>query len=671
MWHKIKVSVFVVSIVLGVGIGAYLIKLFYEVETEVSKIKEYRFALASQIVDRKDRLIANIFTDENFRFYATFDEIPPRVIESLLAVEDTLFFEHIGINPDAISRAMLKNIKSMRYVEGGSTLTQQLIKNIALSPEKTLKRKLTEAMLAIHIERHLSKEKILELYLNRISFGHGYHGIKTAALGYFHKTLHELTLKEICMLVGLPKAPSFYDPTKNKDYSMSRANDIIDRLYDIGWISKEEHDSAINEVPDVYNETLTQNVAPYVVDEVLRELGHIQDLKTGGYYIKLKIDLDYQLAAQEAIAYGYGEINKRLQSRYPKLYNSETMDENNDTLNGAMVVTDTHTGDILAMVGGVDYAKQKFNRATQAKRQIGSSIKPFIYQAAFDKGDSPATFVPDVPRKFATKGAAEAVAEGTKETESEEWRPTNYSSKFNGFMTLKDALRTSSNLATINLVDQNLGFSKLYQALKHDGFENLPENMSIVLGSFELSLVEVAEQYSMFSNYGTILKPALIESVINKSGESIYSSPTQSRHITTAQQAFLTIDILRDVVNRGTGFRARIQGMEVAGKTGTSNRNIDAWFCGFTPDVQAIVWYGRDDNTPIGPNESGGIVSPPAFAYFFSKVLTFDPGISRKFKVPEGVKLKTLDYGDFYYTENSPLPSKKPMAIDIEEELLF
>lgn len=670
MWRRVRVGAFVVSIVLGVGIGAYLIKLFYEVETEVSKIKEYRFALASQIVDRKDRLIANIFTDENFRFYATFDEIPPRVIESLLAVEDTLFFEHIGINPDAISRAMLKNIKSMRYVEGGSTLTQQLIKNIALSPEKTLKRKLTEAMLAIHIERHLSKEKILELYLNRISFGHGYHGIKTAALGYFHKTLHELSLKEICMLVGLPKAPSFYDPTKNKDYSMSRANDIIDRLYDIGWISKEEHDNAINEVPDVYNETLTQNVAPYVVDEVLRELGHIEDLKTGGYYIKLKVDLDYQLAAQEAVAYGYEEINKRLKERYPKIYNDETMDEN-DTLNGAMVVTDTHTGDILAMVGGVNYAKQKFNRATQAKRQIGSSIKPFIYQAAFDKGDSPATFIPDVPRKFATKGAAEAAAEGTKEAESEEWRPSNYSSKFNGFMTLKDALRTSSNLATINLVDQNLGFSKLYQALKRDGFDDLPENMSIVLGSFELSLVEVAEQYSMFSNYGTILKPTLIESVINKSGESIYSSPTQSRHITTAQQAFLTIDILRDVVNRGTGFRARVKGIEVAGKTGTSNRNIDGWFCGFTPDVQAIVWYGRDDNTPIGPTESGGIVSPPAFAYFFSKVLTFDPGTSRKFKVPEGVKLKTLDYGDFYYTENSPLPSKKPMAVDIEEELLF
>ena len=634
----------------------------------MNKIKNYRFSFASQIVDRKDRLIANVFTDENFRFYATFDEIPPRVIESLLAVEDTLFFEHIGINPDAISRAMLKNIKSMRYVEGGSTLTQQLIKNIILSPEKTLKRKLTEVMLAIHIERHLSKEKILELYLNRISFGHGYHGIKTAALGYFHKTLNELTLKEICMLVGLPKAPSFYDPTKNKEYSIARANDIIDRLYDIGWISKEEQQSALNEVPEVYNQTLTQNVAPYVVDEVLRELAHIEDLKTGGYYIKLNIDLDYQFAAQEALIYGYEQINKRLIERYPKTFTD--FDFSNDTLNGAMVVTDTHTGDILALVGGVDYVKNKFNRATQAKRQLGSSIKPFIYQSAFDKGESPATFVPDVPRKFVTKGAAEVASDDTQESEAEEWRPSNYTTRFNGFMTLKDALRTSSNLATINLVDQNIGFSKVYQALKNDGFENLPENMSIVLGSFELSPLQAARQYSLFSNYGTILKPALIESVINKSGENIYSSPRESRHITTAAQAFLTIDILRDVVNRGTGARARMNGLEVAGKTGTSNRNIDAWFCGFTPDVQAIVWYGRDDNTPIGPHESGGIVAPPAFAYFFSKVLTFDPGITRKFQIPEGVKFKTLDYGDFYYTDNSPLPVKKPIA-NIEEELLF
>lgn len=668
MWRGIKYSFFGLFVIIGVLVCAYCIRLFYEVEVEVDKIKNYRFALASQIVDRKDRLIANVFTDENFRFYATFDEIPPRIIEALLAVEDTLFFEHIGINPDAISRAMLKNLKNMRYVEGGSTLTQQLIKNIALSPEKTLKRKLTEAMLAIHIERHLSKESILELYLNRISFGHGYHGIKTAALGYFHKTLGELTLKEICMLVGLPKAPSFYDPTKNKEFSLARANDIIDRLYDIGWISKEEQQLALNEEPQVFNQTLTQNVAPYVVDEVLRELSHIEDLKTGGYYIKLNIDLDYQFAAQEALVYGYDEINKRLLERYPKVYAQH--DFNNDTLNGAMVVTDTHSGEILAMVGGVDYVKNKFNRATQAKRQIGSAIKPFIYQSAFDKGESPATFIPDVPRKFVTKGAAEAASDDTQESESEEWRPSNYTSRFNGFMTLKDALRTSSNLATINLVDQNIGFAKVYSALKNMGFSNLPENMSIVLGSFELSPLEAARQYSMFSNYGTILKPTLIASVNNKNGENVYSSLGESQHITTAAQAFLTIDILRDVVNRGTGSRARLQGLEVAGKTGTSNRNIDAWFCGFTPDAQAIVWYGRDDNTPIGPHESGGIVAPPAFAYFFSKVLTFDPGIARKFKIPEGVKSKTLDYGDFYYTDDSPLPIKRPAA-NIDEELLF
>lgn len=672
MWHRIKIVIFVICIALVLGAGAYFAKLYYEVESEVDKIKNYKFALASEVVDKNGKLVANIFTDENFRFYARYDEIPARVIESLLAVEDTLFFEHDGINPDAIFRAMLKNIKSMRYVEGGSTLTQQLVKNIALSPEKTLKRKLTEAMLAIHIDRSLGKEKILELYLNRIYFGHNYHGIKTAARGYFHKELNELTLKEICMLVGLPKAPSFYDPTKNKDHSLSRANDIINRLYDIGWISKEERDYAVGEVPEVYNETLTQNVAPYVVDEVLNELKDIEDLKTGGYTIKLKIDLDYQLAAQDAIVYGYEQINKRLQERYPKLFPADR-DLSNDTLNGAMVVTDTKTGDILALVGGVNHTKQQFNRATQAKRQIGSSIKPFIYQAAFDEGLSPATLIPDVPRKFGTKGASEAVAESANQKESDEWRPSNYSSKFNGFMTLKDALRTSSNLATINLVDKELGFSKLYKALRRDGFENVPENMSVVLGSFELSPLEMAWQYSMFSNSGTIVKPRLIDSVIDTNGENVYSSPTSSRHVTTPQQAFLTIDILRDVVNRGTGFRARMDGVDVAGKTGTSNKNIDGWFCGFTPDIQAIVWYGRDDNTPIGPAESGGVVAPPAFKYLFSEIQKFDPSKTqnRRFKPPEGVKQKTIDYGEFYYTDSSPLPSKKPTAADIDEDMMF
>lgn len=669
MFRVVKYVFFGLCIIIAVGVGAYGVKLFYEVESEVDKIKNYQFAIASQIVDRKGRLISNIFTDENFRFYANFDEIPPRVIEALLAVEDTLFFEHIGINPDAISRAMLKNIKNMRYVEGGSTLTQQLTKNIALSPQKTLKRKLTEAMLAIHIERHLSKEKILELYLNRISFGHGYHGIKTAALGYFHKNLNELSLKEITMLVGLPKAPSFYDPTKNKDYSMSRANDILARMLDIGWIAQDEYDVALKEEPEVFNETLTQNIAPYVVDEVLRELESMPDLKTGGYYIKLNIDLDYQLAAQDALVYGYNEINKRLSEKYPKVFPKDR-DLSADSLNGAMVVTDTKTGNILALVGGVDYARQKFNRATQAKRQLGSSIKPFIYQTAFDRGESPATFVPDVPRKFGKHGADNIDSNANKEAEQDSWQPSNYSAKFHGFITLKDALRTSSNLATINLVDQIIGFSRVYQALKSYGFNNVPNDMSIVLGSLSLSPLEVAEQYSMFSNYGSILKPSLIDSVLDKQGNNHYSSPKQTRHITSKAQAFLTIDILKDVVNRGTGFRARLNGIEVAGKTGTSNKNIDGWFCGFTPDVQAIVWYGRDDNTPIGPNESGGIVATPAFAYLFTQVLQFDPGIDRKFNIPSDVYQKTLDYGDFYYTQDSPLPKKKNM-VDMDEDVIF
>ncbi|MCQ2646732.1 penicillin-binding protein, partial [Helicobacter pylori] len=231
---------FIVLFLIVIGLLAILIaQVWVTTDKDIAKIKDYRPGVASQILDRKGRLIANIY-DKEFRFYARFEEIPPRFIESLLAVEDTLFFEHGGINLDAIMRAMIKNAKSGRYTEGGSTLTQQLVKNMVLTREKTLTRKLKEAIISIRIEKVLSKEEILERYLNQTFFGHGCYGVKTASLGYFKKPLDKLTLKEITMLVALPRAPSFYDPTKNLEFSLSRANDILRRLYSLGWISSNE-----------------------------------------------------------------------------------------------------------------------------------------------------------------------------------------------------------------------------------------------------------------------------------------------------------------------------------------------------------------------------------------------------------------------------------------------
>lgn len=634
MIKKAFFSLVILTSLVGV---AYIVLLYKDLSTDIDKVKHYTPKLASQIYDRKNRLIANVF-DTEFRFYAKFDEIPPRMIEALLAIEDTLFFEHSGINYDAIIRAMIKNIKSGRFGEGGSTLTQQLVKNVILTRERTFSRKIKEALLTIQVERVLSKEQILEIYLNEVFFGHGYHGVKTAAMGYFKKPLSMLSLKEIAMLVGLPNAPSVYDPTKRIDFSLARANDVIRRMYDLGWISKEYAQAALAEVPVVYNQTLTQNIAPYVTDFALRQLSNIKDIKTGGYTIKLNIDLEYQALAQQALINGYNGIQERLQ-KVSKNANAQEQDEQSktDTFNGAMVVTDTRTGKILALVGGVDFAKSPFNRATDANRQIGSSVKPFIYQIALDKGYSTATKVPDAARDF------------------DGYRAGNVDKSFRGLITLQEALMFSRNLATLNIV-QLVGFSAIYNGLLEYGFKDLNTDMTIAIGSLNATPLMLARAYSIFSNYGTRVDPILIDSVIDING-NVFTYDTQQTTITSPEQAFLGISIMREVVANGTGRRARVNGIEVAGKTGTTNNNVDFWFCGFTPDVQAIVWFGRDDSKPIGQYESTGLVTAPVFAEFIGNVLRLDPAQRKKFVVPENVSSKMLDKYKFYYTTTSPLPS--------------
>ncbi|WRA25297.1 penicillin-binding protein [Helicobacter pylori] len=652
---------FIVLFLIVMGLLAiFIAQVWVTTDKDIAKIKDYRPSIASQILDRKGRLIANIY-DKEFRFYARFEEIPPRFIESLLAVEDTLFFEHGGINLDAIMRAMIKNAKSGRYTEGGSTLTQQLVKNMVLTREKTLTRKLKEAIISIRIEKVLSKEEILERYLNQTFFGHGYYGVKTASLGYFKKPLDKLTLKEITMLVALPRAPSFYDPTKNLEFSLSRANDILRRLYSLGWISSNELKGALNEVPIVYNQTSTQNIAPYVVDEVLKQLDQLDGLKTQGYTIKLTIDLDYQRLALESLRFGHQKILEKIAKEKPKTNASN--DEDEDNLNASMIVTDTSTGKILALVGGIDYKKSAFNRATQAKRQFGSAIKPFVYQIAFDNGYSTTSKIPDTARNFENGNYSK------NSEQNHAWHPSNYSRKFLGLVTLQEALSHSLNLATINLSDQ-LGFEKIYQSLSDMGFKNLPKDLSIVLGSFTISPIEAAEKYSLFSNYGTMLKPMLIESITNQQNDVKTFMPIETKKITSKEQAFLTLSVLMNAVENGTGSLARIKGLEIAGKTGTSNNNIDAWFIGFTPTLQSVIWFGRDDNTPISKGATGGVVSAPVYSYFMRNILAIEPSLKRKFDVPKGLRKEIVDKIPYYSTPNSITPTPK-RTDDSEERLLF
>lgn len=634
---------FIVAVVLS---GVLWLSFFYsELRVDLDHVIDYKPKLSTEFYDVNGELVANIFDGQN-RKYAHYNEIPPRMIEALIAVEDTAFFEHDGVNLEAIFRAVIKDIQSMSLKEGASTITQQLIKNMVLTRERKFSRKLKEVILAYQIERKLNKEQILERYLNEVYLGHGYYGVKTAAQGYFKKSLDALSLKEIAILVGLPKAPSNYDPTRHLDLSIARANAVITRLKDLGWISKDEYISAINELPVVYDETLTQNKAPYVIDEAIKQLSTIYpDIKSGGYKVNLTIDLRLQNVAQNALQMGYDEILKR--------DNNASMDK----LNGAILVTNPQTGQILAMLGGIDYAKSNYNRVTQSTRQPGSSFKPFVYQIALNSGYSPASKVADVAMAFDGVG-----------DDKKAWKPKNYAKDFAGFISLKEALTKSRNLATISLL-VDVGFDNVWKKLGEFGFKNIPPNLSIALGSFGISMIDYSELYSVFAGLGRISKPYLINQITDRYGQSKEFKPS-FREIEPAKQAYLMIDMMRSVVTSGTARRARIEGVEVAGKTGTTNNNIDAWFCGFTPDMQAIIWYGNDDNTPMRKIEGGGLTAAPVFAAFGREYFKIYPDAKKEFDVPSGVE---SDDG-VLHTNISRLPSNKTdnaLQTQEEEGLIF
>ncbi len=626
----------ILAMLFGVALTAAFIYAYEEISLDADKLINYKPETSSVVYDRNGKMLAYVFKDKH-RLYARYDEIPGFLVEGLVAMEDTQFFEHHGVNPDAILRAIVKDIKAGRFVEGGSTLTQQLIKNKVLTNEKKLARKIKEAILALKIEHELSKEEIIERYLNEISYGNNYFGVKTAANGYFHKAMNKLSLKEMAMLVGLPNAPSYYNPLRHYKRALNRANNVLYRMKSLGWITKRDYLQAVKESPKVYKTSLTQNIAPEIVDEVLRRFkGKLGDIRTGGYKIYTTIDMKQQKIAKEAVAYAY----KRALHKYHE-------DANNSSLNAAFVAVESSTGDILAMVGGVNYKKSAFNRVTQSERQPGSAFKPFIYQTALDMGYNPATPLTDLARTFQYyyKGKPKI------------WSPKNYEHDFKGFIALREALVHSRNLATINLVS-DIGVSTIRKRLAFLDVPHIPRDMSIALGNLGLSPLKMAQIFSVFANKGHMIEPRLVSKIISKEGAIIYETRTKEiEDFTTPEQAYLMTDILKDVVKRGTGRNARVKGIELAGKTGTTNNNVDAWFCGYSPTIETIVWFGRDDNTHIGRGATGGAIAAPAFAYYYKKLIALYPDIKRTFDIPEGVFKGEYEGKSELYTQNSPLPN--------------
>jgi len=631
----------ILAMLFGVALAAAFIYAYEEISLDADKLIHYKPETSSVVYDRNGKMLAYIFKKQH-RLYARYDEIPGFLVEGLVAMEDTQFFEHNGVNPDAILRAIVKDIQAGSFVEGGSTLTQQLIKNKVLSNEKKLARKIKEAILALKIEHELSKEDILERYLNEISYGNNYFGVKTAANGYFHKDMSVLSLKEMAILVGLPNAPSFYNPLRHYKRALNRANNVLYRMKSIGWITQSDYLEAVKESPKIYKTSLTQNIAPEIIDEVLRRFkGKLGDIRTGGYKIYTTIDMKQQTIAREAVDYAY----KKALERYHE-------DSKSTSLNAAFVAVESSTGDILSMVGSVNYKKSAFNRVTQAERQPGSAFKPFIYQTALDMGYNPASPLTDLARTFQYyyKGKPKI------------WSPKNYEHDFRGFISFREALVHSRNLATINLVS-DIGISTVRKRLAFLDVPRIPRDMSIALGNLGLSPLKMAQIFSVFANKGHMIAPRLVSKIISKEGAVIYETrPKEIEGFTTPEQAYLMTDVLKDVVKRGTGRNARVEGIELAGKTGTTNNNIDAWFCGYSPTVETIVWFGRDNNAPIGKGATGGAIAAPAFSFYYKKLLKFYPDTKRTFDIPQGVFKGEYEGRSELYTQNSPLPSAQRHA---------
>ncbi len=640
-----KQKLTIVAMISGGILLIWILYILNQIRIDINKVVDYNPPLTTQIFDRNNKLIANIF-DKEHRFYAPYKMIPEQVIESLVAVEDTHFFEHNGINIEAINRAIIKDISHMGLVEGASTLTQQLVKTMLLTRDKKFTRKLKEVFLSFQIESLLTKEEILERYLNQVYFGHGYYGIRTAALGYFHKDLNQLNLKEIAMLVGLPKAPSFYDPTKNIKFSISRGNQVITRLQTLGWISEKQYNDAINFVPTVYDDSVTQNKAPYVVDTVLKDLEvKYPDIRSGGYKINLTVDIDAQKIADDALQFGYEGIRGRDQ----KL---DTNKSTSQTLNGAIIVLDSATGGIMALSGGVDFSKSSYNRAVQSIRQPGSAVKPFIFQSALDLGYSTESQVADIARTFEYQ---------TETKEIKKWQPKNYSNDYKGLVTLRDALVHSRNLATINLV-MEIGLDKVYKDLLKYGFKDIPYDMSITLGSFGVTPLKLSEMYTIFSNKGVKVTPYLVESIEYKS-KILEQAQVKSQYVTSPTQAAKMTSMLKGVVEYGTGAGNSVGGIDLAGKTGTTNKNMDAWFCAYSPTIQTVVWFGNDDNKPMRVSETGGRGAAPVVKYFYKNWLELHPETKRYF---DGLYSGTNNNENNETTEESSLVEPPMLNTNVE-----
>lgn len=610
--NKSKKLLIISSIVLLVMlVGAGLGFVTASIHTMPSLKDEIRPAASSQIYDANGKLITTVHSVEN-RVPVTINKIPKDLQNAFVAVEDARFYEHMGVDPRGILRAVWSNITDRGVSEGGSTITQQLAKNALLTQERTLKRKIQEAVLALQIERQYSKSEILELYLNHIYFGQGAYGVQSAAMVYFGKNVEDLSLAECAMLAGIPKSPNYYSPLNNLKAATERQSTVLDQMVKYGYVTQSTANQARNsqiKLATRQQSDQQNNVASYFIDYVTQQLIDkygADAVYKEGLKVYTSLDLDMQTAAEQAMQ---------------QLPAARTDSNGLKQPQGALVAIDPHNGYIKAMVGG--RGNDQFNRAVLAERQPGSAFKPFVYLAAIESGLTASTMVDDTPVSFGS------------------WSPMNYDNKFHGRVTLRNALEDSLNVPTVKLANQ-VGVDKPLYYAQQMGISTLvlqgsvnDRNLAMSLGGLTRGVtpLEIASAFGVFANQGMRVEPISIVKVVDRHGKVLEQANPREKAVVNERSAYIVTDMMRGVITNGTGTAANI-GRPAAGKTGTTNDYKDAWFVGFTPDLVASVWIGYDADGYLN-GITGGNTPAKIWRSFMVKALASTP--ARDFIRPSGI----------------------------------
>jgi penicillin-binding protein 1A len=670
----------------------------------VTELLDYRPPTATRVYAADGTAVGEFYVER--RYLMPIALMPVHVRQAFLAAEDADFYQHAGIDPAGITRALLANLRRGEIVQGASTITQQVVKHLLLSPERTFERKAKEMLLALEIESKLSKDEIFYLYLNHIYFGSGTYGISAAARSFFAVDPSALSLAQSALLAGLPQAPSRYDPRRRPQESQRRQRHVLDRMLAAGFITADEHAAAHNEPMTLApRQRPTYDVAPWYVDHVrsLLEDEYGPEFATLGLEVHTALDLPLQDAAEATLHEGLGTIERRLGVRNtvrhlpadgveaylhrqrasraregpqhavvtavrardilirtPWEAGMVARDDRRATgafrrgdvvyvnpvsrgddgvmrfaldaapqLEGALVAIDIESGEVKALVGGVDFRRSQWNRAVQARRQPGSAFKPFIYAAAIDRGYTPVSIVQDAPI---------SLPDGRRGS----WSPQNFENRYIGPVPLRTALVNSLNSVSVRLA-LDVGIDRLRDHLRIFGFPTeFPRHLSLALGTHEVTLLDLTRAYGVFATSGRRFDPVFVTAMTdpNRQARDFPGSRPRFEPVMNPATAYLVTDMMRSVVETGTARRARKLDRPCAGKTGTTNESRDAWFIGFTPELLVGVWVGFDDDRSLG-SYTGGRAAVPIWTAFMKRALADGP--AREFTKPDDVMLVHVD----------------------------